>query len=342
MSYDVAVAGTEISFPCDPEQTILDAAESAGFSLPYSCRKGVCSSCEGGLTLGSAEVKGRGAVRAPRAGVLFCQARPRSHLEIAPKRIVRRGAPARKVLTATVYRANRPAPDVTILDLRFPIGVRSKFKAGQYLKVLLDNGDTRNYSLANPPHENDGAQLHVRHIAGGYFSERILKTLAKGHTLLVEVPYGEFSLDHTSSRPVILVATGTGFAPVRSILEDQLRRGLDRPVRLYWGGRRSEDLYALALVEKWKQRLPGFSFVPVLSQPGPGWSGRTGRVHLAVLEDYADLRRHEVYACGNPAMTSAAAEDFVGRAGLAPDRFYRDAFVPSGEPVPSVEPAISA
>jgi NAD(P)H-flavin reductase len=313
---------------------VLDAAERAGFSIPYSCRKGVCSSCEGGLTAGEADVRGRGTAQGPADGVLLCQTRPCSDVEIAPKRIVRRGQIVRKTVTAKVHRITRPAADVVVLQLRLPTGTRVKFSAGQYLKILMDDGDSRNYSMANPPHENDGVQLHIRQVPGGRFSDGVLAGLGKGDLLRVELPYGEFSLNEESDKPVVLVASGTGFAPVKSIVEDQIKRGLDRPVHLYWGARRREDIYLTDLPAKWTVKAPWFSFTPVLSQPDADWTGRTGRVHQAVLEDHPDLSGHEVYACGNPDMTSAAREHFTGRGGLSADSFYCDAFVSSGEPVP--------
>jgi NAD(P)H-flavin reductase/ferredoxin len=339
VNHDVRVADTEIVFGCEPGETVLDAAERAGFALPYSCRKGVCSTCEGGLAAGSADVRGRGRIAGPSDGVLLCQARPCSDLEIAPTRITRREAQARRTVPAKIHKISCPAPDVAVIQLRFPAGVRARFRAGQYLTVALPDGDTRNYSMANPPHQNDGALLHVRRVPGGRFSGAILDDLVKGDTLQVELPFGEFVLDHDSDRPVVLVATGTGFAPVKSIVEDQIKRGGTRPLHLYWGARRAEELYQAELPARWAARYDWFSFTPVLSRPGGEWAGRTGRVHRAVLADHPNLRGHEVYACGNPDMTSAARAEFVGEAGLAPDRFLCDAFVASGDPAAAALPA---
>ncbi|MEV4784243.1 2Fe-2S iron-sulfur cluster-binding protein [Streptomyces tuirus] len=333
MTYQVNIADTGISFPCEPEETVLDAAERAGYAIPYSCRKGVCSTCEGGLTSGRAHVRGRGTAEGPAEAVLLCQARPCSDLGIAPRRITERGAPERQTMSVKVHRVTRPAADVVALQLRLPTGRRAKFTAGQYLKVLLPDGDSRTYSMANPPHQNDSVHLHVRVVPGGRFSEGVVAALTKGDQLTVELPYGEFSVDAESDRPAIVVATGTGFAPVKSIVEDHIRRHVDRPVHLYWGGRREEDLYLRDLAEGWSARLPWLSFTPVLSDAGPDWAGRTGWVHRAVLEDHPDLGHHEVYACGSPMMTDAARKDFVERGGLDPERFHCDAFVPSGEPV---------
>ncbi|WP_094979934.1 2Fe-2S iron-sulfur cluster-binding protein [Rhodococcus pyridinivorans] len=331
MTYQVTVTGSDINFPCEPDESVLDAAERAGYAIPYSCRKGVCSSCEGALDAGSLAVRCRGTAQGPENGVLFCQAQPTTDVVITPKRITERDKVVRKQLTAKVHRITRPTPDVAVVQLRLPTGVRAKFAAGQYLKVFLDDGDSRNYSMANPPHENDGVQLHIRHVQGGRFSEEVLRTLEKGSKLRIELPYGEFSLNPDSDRPVIFVASGTGFAPVKSIVEDRLKRGGERSLHLYWGARRQEDIYLPELPEKWASVSDRVSFTPVLSHPAEDWTGRTGLVHRAVLEDLADLSDHEVYACGSPAMTSAAREDFVHEAGLAPDNFYCDAFVPSGD-----------
>jgi CDP-4-dehydro-6-deoxyglucose reductase/3-phenylpropionate/trans-cinnamate dioxygenase ferredoxin reductase subunit len=333
MTFQISVPGSGFSFPCEPGETVLDAAERGGFSLPYSCRKGVCSSCEGGVVAGHASVRGKGGVTGPAEAVLLCQCRPTSDLAIAPKRIVRSEPPVRKALTATVYRITRPSEDVAVVQLRFPTGQRAKFRAGQYLRVLMPDGDSRNYSMANPPHESDGVQLHIRHVPGGRFSEGVLARLAAGDKLQVELPYGEFSLSERPETPAILLATGTGFAPIKSIVEDQIKRGGTRSLALYWGARRREDLYLASLAQKWAARAPWFAFTPVLSQPDGEWSGRAGYVHEAVLADHPDLSGAEVYACGNPDMVAAAQADFAA-AGLRDDAFFSDPFVPSGEGEP--------
>jgi NAD(P)H-flavin reductase/ferredoxin len=336
MTYEVTVTGTEISFTCEPGEAVLDAAERAGYALPYSCRKGVCSTCEAGVRTGQVQVRGQGDLTGPAEEVLLCQARPLTDLEIAPKRIDRRGPPDRKTVAAKVQRVTWPAEDVAILQLRLPTGVRARFRAGQYLKVFMADGDSRNYSMANPPHQNDSVQLHIRHVPGGRFSESVLAGMQKGDALRVELPYGEFSLNEESDKPAILIATGTGFAPIKSIVEDQLKRGSERSIHLYWGARKRADLYLAELAEKWAARAPWFSFTPVLSEAEDGWPGRTGWVHASVLDDRPDLSGYEVYACGSPMMTSAAREDFVSRGGLDPDSFHCDAFVPSGD----LEPAL--
>ena len=336
---DVRVAGTGIVFACEPGETVLAAAERAGYALPHSCRKGVCAACEATLTSGSAHVPGRGVLVGPVQRVALCRAVPRSAVEIAPARIERAEPPARRTMAATVHRISHPAPDVAVLALRYPIGKRVRFRAGQYLTVRLPGGDTRNYSLANPPHRNDAALLHVRRVPGGEFSDRLLAELRRGDRLTVTLPFGEFSVDHESTRPILLAVTGTGFAPAKSIIEDLIQRRTRRPVRLHWGARRLTDLYAADLVARWAARHPWFRFTPVLSVPPPGWTGHTGHVQRAVLAEQPDLRDHDVYACGNPAMTADALTEFTSRGGLPPARFHADAFLPTGDPEPAAAPS---
>lgn len=327
MSHQVLVSGTGIRFPCEPGETVLAAAERAGYAIPYSCRKGVCASCEGGLVAGSAEVRGRGPVSGRAEEVLLCQTRPRSDLEVAVRRVARREPPTRRTVRARVHKITSPTPDVAMLRLRFPAGVRVPFRAGQYLTVALPDGDTRNYSMANPPGRSDGALLHVRRVPDGRFSGEFLDGLAKGDALTVELPFGEFGVDD-SARPVLLVVTGTGFAPAHSIVEHLAERGGGRPVWLYWGGRRAADLYQAELAERWAAKYDWLRFVPVLSRPDPGWTGRTGYVQDAALRDHPDLHEHLVCACGGAAMTSSARKAFLA-AGLPEHRFVHDTFVAS-------------
>lgn len=324
MLYTIRIAGSEIAFPCAPGDTVLDAAQHAGYEMPYSCRKGVCHNCSGRVVAGSFD-----GPRTDQGGVLFCRAKPRSDLEIAPREIRRIDAKARSVVNAKIYRIERPTGDVALLQLRFPAGTRVKFRAGQYLQLLLDDGEQRCFSMANPPRQSDGAELHIRAVPGGRFTGQLLPRLAAGMTLRVELPYGAFFLRETPAKPAVFVASGTGFAPIKSILEDAFLRGVKRAMTLYWGGRRRDDLYLASLAEKWALRYPAFHFVPVLSEAGPadGWTGRTGLVHRAVMEDLPSLAGCEVYACGVPAMIDAARLDFVRERSLAPEDFHCDAFV---------------
>ncbi|GAB2754909.1 2Fe-2S iron-sulfur cluster-binding protein [Sinomonas soli] len=328
MTFTISVRDSEVAFGCKPGQNVLDAAETAGWAIPYSCRKGVCDTCLGTLASGSVEAPGGGSVTGP-AEVRLCRAQPIGDIEIAPRRIEARTPPVRKRLTTTVFRRRQVAPSVTILDLRYPIGRRTPFRAGQFLNVILDDGDTRSYSLANPPQHNDLAQLHIRHEPNGVFSARILQQLEFHDTVEIEAPFGEFFVEDAdvAEDPIILLATGTGYAPMRSIILDHIARRLTRPVHLYWGARTVEDLYALHTIRGWAQRHPWLRFTPVLSRPHPGWEGATGWVHTVAIADHPDLSSSHIYACGSEAMTLTAAEELARERDVAPDRFHSDAFV---------------
>jgi CDP-4-dehydro-6-deoxyglucose reductase len=329
MTFTVTIMETDIVFGCDPAQNVLDAAETAGWAIPYSCRKGVCDTCVGSLVAGELDVSGRGNVCGPEE-VRLCCARPKSDVVIVPKRVEQRTPPVRKRLTTTVYRRRQVAPGVTILDLRYPIGRRTPFRAGQFLNIILDDGDTRSYSLANSPQHNDLAQLHVRHEPGGVFSARILQQLEFHDTVEIEAPFGEFFVEDAADgadEPIILMATGTGFAPMQSIILDHVARRLTRPIHLYWGARTIDDLYLLDVVDSWTRRYSWLRFTPVLSRPHPGWEGMTGHVQNAVIADYPNLSTHQIYACGSEAMTNSAADALARERGVGPLRFHADAFV---------------
>lgn len=331
MTFQIAIEESAIAFGCEAGETVLDAAERAGYSLPYSCRKGICSTCNAELRDGKV-VSGTKQIAAPTREVLLCQAKPQTDIVIRPKRIDRHDPTARKKITASVYRVGRPADDVFTLMLRFPAGIRARFKAGQYLRVMMPDGDTRNFSMANAPRESDGVHLHIRRIPGGQFSEGVLAWLAKGDKLRIEIPYGEFYLRTGSDKPIVCLATGTGFAPIKSIIEDLIARGNTRQVRLYWGGRRRQDIYLQQLTDKWATRVPWLKFTPVLSEPDAEWTGATGLVHQAVLRDIPDLGGWQAYACGNPLMIRNAERDFQALGGLPDGQFFADPFVSSGNP----------
>jgi NAD(P)H-flavin reductase/ferredoxin len=329
MTYQVAIGHSDIVFPAESGESVLDAAERAGYALPCSCRKGVCSTCEAGLRAGTVEIGPR-SIEGPAPAVLLCRAKPLSDVVVHPRRIEPRDVSGTKVIDAWVFRLNWPARDVATLLLRFPVSIRAKFRAGQYLRVLSPDGTARNFSLANPPQESDGAHLHIRYIDGGRFSEAVLKQLKLGDRVKVEIAFGDFFLRENTERPIICLATGAGFAPVKSIVEYLIRRESTRRVKFYWSGRHAQDLYMRELPEKWARRLPWFDFIPVLTAPDASWSGRRGLVHRAVLQDVPDLSNRQVYACGNPLMIRKARADFTREGGLPEDQFFGEPFVPTG------------
>ncbi len=326
MTFRIAVQDTDFGFPCEPNETLLDAAQRAGFEIPFSCRKGVCGTCKGRIVSG--EVRTYAGESLPQSDrdaghTLYCQTRPRSDLVIRPRSIGRLDPFARKRVTARVFRISRAGGDVALVHLRFPAGVRVKFKAGQHLNLILDNGERRDFSMASTPSESDGVQLHIRHVPGGAFTGYVFNELKRGDLLRAEIPFGDFEL-HDSPKPALLVAGSTGFAPLCSMIRSALERGSRREMHLYWGARRRDGLYS-DLPERWAAKNPFFRYVPVLSEDDK-LGIRRGLVHQAVLQDHPSLAGFQAYVCGVPVMTQAARRDFLA-AGLPDGEFFADAFV---------------
>lgn len=325
MTFTVSVSGKDIRFPCEPSETVLDAAQRAGYELPYACRKGVCGTCKGRILSGDVRAfasDALGTAEKAEGNVLYCQTRPRSDLEIVPKMIEKADPFARKKLSARVFRIKRLADDVMLVHLRYPAGERVRFKAGQYVSILWEDGRNRDFSMANPPSESDGIQLHVRLVQDGAFTKYVFEAMKVGDHLNVEVPFGSFSL-RESDKPILFVAGGTGFAPMQSIIEDMAEKGIARDMTLYWGARQRSGIYS-DLPEKWAAQNPRFKYIPVISDAvEPGM--RQGLVHRAVLEDHPSLAEFQAYVCGVPALCRAARKDFRA-AGLPVREFFIDTF----------------
>ncbi|MEJ7928952.1 FAD-binding oxidoreductase [Ramlibacter sp. AN1015] len=330
MAHQIRIAGSDLQFACEPGENILDAALKVGIEMPYSCRKGVCGNCAGKVASGEVQCSPAASAEAtPPGEVLYCQCSPLGDLEIVPTAYKRIEPGARKRFAAKVFRNTRAAEDVSILQLRLPAGQRARFSAGQYLQVELPDGSRRSYSMANPPHESDALQLHIRHVAGGQFTQ-IVPTLAAGDVLQVELPFGHFELREEAGLPMVCVAGGTGFAPVKSLLDDIAKKKIARPVTLVWGGRTRESLYLLSVVERWQKVLPGFRFIPTVEDAADAQAlgGFHGRVDDAVRASFESLAGHEVYCCGSPVMVSAVRKACVDERQLAPEHFFSDVFVP--------------
>jgi CDP-4-dehydro-6-deoxyglucose reductase len=271
---------------------------------------------------------------------LFCQAKPLSDLVIEARTVGAVKGIEVKLLPCRVQKLERAAEDVMVLHLKLPANEKLAYLAGQYLEFLLKDGTRRSFSMANAPHDAELLQLHVRHVAGGQFTDHVFTKLKERDILRFEGPLGTFFLREESSKPIVFVASGTGFAPIKSIIEAAASKGLARRMTLYWGGRRPKDLYMNALAESWaSQGL--LEYVPVISEalPEDGWSGRAGFVHRAVMQDFPDLSGHQVYACGVPVMVDAARRDFTSACRLPEDEFFADSFTTQADlPQPAPSP----
>ena len=320
-------------FEVEPGEAILAAALRQGFVLPYGCRNGACGSCkgrilEGRVDYGTYQEKALPEKEKAEGKALFCQARPLTDLVLEARTIGAVKDIPIKTLPCRVQKIERLADDVIVLYLKLPANERLQFLAGQYLEFLLRDGTRRSFSMANPPHDDELIQLHVRHVPGGSFTDHVFGKMKERDILRFEGPHGTFFLREDSDKPIVFVASGTGFAPIKSVIEHALAEEVKRPMTLYWGGRRPKDLYLNDLPLKWAAEHPGFRYVPVISDalPEDAWTGRTGFVHRAVMEDFPDLSGHQVYACGVPVMVDAARSDFVARCGLPEDEIYADSF----------------
>jgi CDP-4-dehydro-6-deoxyglucose reductase len=314
-------------------ETVLEAALRQGLALPYLCRDGACGTCKGKLLKGAVDYgtyqKGVLTAEEKKQGMaLFCCAKPKTDLDIECHEIdLLKRFPIKK-LEVRINRMERAAQDVMLLESHIERGEHMDFIAGQYVAVLMDDGTKRSFSIANPPYQTDQLHLHIRLVDGGKFTGHVFDGMKEGDVLRVEGPYGSFFLHEESDKPIIFMAGGTGFAPVKSMLEHALDSGIQRQMTLYWGAKIPADLYLAALPEKWQQEHGNFRFIPVLSEVKPvhGWQGRTGLVTEAILHDHQELSGYQVYACGSPAMVDAGREAFIAR-GLPPSQYFSDAFL---------------
>jgi len=338
MTHQVTIRNTGHQFQVQDGTSILQGALDSGLVLPYGCRDGACGSCKGKLVDGRIDYgryseKALTAQERDQGYARFCQAKPLSDVEIEAREVRKAGDIQLRKLPARVHKLERAADDAMIVYLKLPANERLLFLPGQYIDILLKDGTRRSFSMANAPHDDEFLQLHIRHVPGGAFTDHVFKTMKERDILRFEGPFGTFFLREESGKPVVLVASGTGFAPIKAVIEGALKKGLSRPMTLYWGARRPKDLYLDALPKSWAAEQPGFKYVPVISDalPEDVWSGRTGFVHRAVMEDFPDLSGHQVYACGVPIMVDSARRDFTQQRGLPENEFFSDSFTTAAD-----------
>jgi CDP-4-dehydro-6-deoxyglucose reductase len=338
MPHQVIIKPSDHRFTATEGETILDGALREGFNLAYGCRDGACGSCkgkvlEGTVDYGDYQEKALSDAEKAKGYALFCQAKPLSDVTIECREIsALKDIPVR-TLPCRVQKLEKLAPDVMMLHLRLPASERLQYLAGQYVDILTRTGLRRSLSIANAPHDDAVIQFHLRNY-GGPFSKLVFETLKEKDILRFEGPLGTFFLREESVKPIVLLASGTGFAPIKAIVEHVIRKGFKRQITLYWGCRTRADLYHDALAQGWA-RDHGITYIPVLSDATPAdqWQGRTGFVHRAVMADFPDLSGHQVYACGAPVVIDAAMRDFCGQCRLPEEEFYCDAFTPAAPAV---------
>ena len=323
------------------DEPILNAAIRAGVGLPYGCKDGACGSCksrllEGRVIHGAHAEKALSAAEEAQGLVLTCCATPQTDCVVEARSVSGEGEHPVVKLPGRILALDRLADDVMRVRVQLPANQAFNFHAGQYIEFLLRDGQRRAYSMANAPHNlgtPPSIELHIRHFPGGVFTDQVFSTLKVKDIVRMEGPFGSFYLREDSDAPIVLLASGTGLAPVKALVERLQQQGITRPVTLYWGCRRRADLYLNDWAEAAAAALPTLRYVPVLSEPSPddAWTGRTGLVHEAVMADLPDLSRHQVYACGTPLMVEAAQRDFIGRCGLPADAFFADSFTTAAD-----------
>ena len=341
MSFRVTLQPADRHFEVESDEFILGAAIRQGIGLPYGCRDGACGSCksrlvEGRVSHGPHQAKALSADEEAAGLMLTCCARPLTDCIVEARSVPGAGEHPVLKMPSRVLSIERAATDVIVLRMQLPANQNFQYRAGQYVEFILRDGSRRSYSIANAPHRLGAPptiELHLRHMPGGLFTDMAFSTLKEKDILRLEGPLGSFFLREGFDHPLILLASGTGFAPIQALVEQLQLKGNQRPATLYWGCRRKADLYRHDWCEQQSAALPWLRYVPVLSEPDPAdrWTGRVGLVHAAVMADWPDLSAHQVYACGAPVMVDAARRDFTSGCGLSADAFFADSFTSAAD-----------
>lgn len=335
-TFQITVEPSGRQFSASGQETILAAAIHAGVGLPYGCKDGACGSCKckklsGEVTHEAYSENALSEAELAAGLILTCRATATSDVVLESRQVTGANAFPIKKMPVRVNALEKLSHDVMRVQLQLPAHTAFQFHAGQYLEFILRDGSRRAYSMATPPHvaaNTPAIELHIRHMPGGKFTDHVFGAMKEKEILRAEGPFGSFFLREDSDKPMVFLASGTGFAPIKALLEHMQHKGMTRPVSLYWGGRRPEDLYMDVWLKELSTSMPNLSYVPVISDalPEDHWSGRTGYVHQAVLDDFADLSGHEVYACGAPVVVDAARSSYTSQRGLPEECFFADAF----------------
>jgi CDP-4-dehydro-6-deoxyglucose reductase len=332
-SFSVTIQPSGRTFSTSQDETLLAAGIRQNIGLPYGCKDGACGACKCKLLSGevqhnSYQPKALSPEDRAAGYVLTCRAVAQTDLQLEARQVMEEGSFPVKKLPTRINTLRKLSDDVMLLQLQLPSNDVFQYHAGQYIDFLLRDGSRRSYSMANAVGAGPTLELHIRHMPGGKFTDQVFGSMKEKEILRIEGPFGSFYLREKSEQPIILLASGTGFAPIKAVLENMQQKDLARPTTLYWGGRRPTDLYLHDWIQAFAQTHPWLTYVPVISDtlPEDQWQGRSGFVHRAVLQDHPDLSGHQVYACGAPVMVDAAKRDFCAEAGLTEDQFFADAF----------------
>jgi CDP-4-dehydro-6-deoxyglucose reductase len=336
---NVQIRPSDREFTARSGENVLSAALRQGIVLPYSCRNGTCASCKCRLTEGTVSYPDNPPSALSLddlAGgyILACQAVPEEDLAIEAAEITQVAEIPVRTLPARVESMAHFTPEIMRLRLKLPRAARLQFLAGQYVDILLPEGKRRAFSIASAPSVHDYLELHIKQVDGGGFTGHVFSDMQLKDILRLQGPLGTFFVRRRSERPMIMMGGGTGFAPLKSMIEELIESEDRREIHLFWGVRRPADLYAKELIDTWTQQHPNFSFTPVLAEPDADWEGERGFVHEAVLRAYPSLEAHDLYMSGPPVMIHTARSEFLN-AGVREDHLFYDSF----DFAPDVPPA---
>jgi CDP-4-dehydro-6-deoxyglucose reductase len=331
--FQITVQPSGRAFTVDAGEAILAAAIRQGVGMPYGCKDGACGSCkcrklEGSVVHGTHQAKALSADEEASGLVLTCCAVPQTDIVLESRQVTDESAfPVRK-MPSRVTSLEKVSHDVMVVKLQLPANDTLRYHAGQYVEFILRDGARRSYSMANAPHNGPGVELHIRHMPGGKFTDHVFTAMKEKEILRVEGPFGSFFLREDSDKPMVMLASGTGFAPIKALIEHMQLKGIARPTTVYWGGRRPSDLYMDAWMRERVAQMPNLQYVPVISNalPEDNWTGRTGFVHKAVIQDFPDLSGYQVYACGAPIVVDSARAEYSAQCGLPAEEFFADSF----------------
>ena len=338
--FSVLVQPSGRTFDVAAGEAVLAAGIRQGIGLPYGCKDGACGSCKcklvsGTVVHGTHQLKALSVEEEAAGFVLTCCAQAQSDLVLESRQVTELGALAIKKMPTRVISLTKMSDDVMVLQLQLPANDSFAYRAGQYVEFILRDGARRSYSMASAPNFGTSMELHIRHMPGGKFTDHVFGAMKEKEILRVEGPFGSFFLREDSDKPVVLLASGTGFAPIKALIEHMQHLESQRSVTLYWGGRRPADLYMQDWVAAQLKTMPNLKYVPVVSDAAPNddWQGRTGFVHRAVLQDFPDLSNYQVYACGAPIVIESARRDFSALAQLPADEFFADSFTSEADKI---------
>jgi CDP-4-dehydro-6-deoxyglucose reductase len=337
-SFTVTVEPSGTAFSINSDETLLAAGIRQGVGLPYGCKDGACGSCKckmvsGRVVQANFQRKALSVEEEAANFVLTCCATAQSDIVLESRQVTPAGALPIKKMPTRVSSMVKKSADVVVMQLQLPANDSFAYRAGQYIEFIMRDGTRRSYSMANAPHTGPALELHIRHMPGGRFTDLVFGSMKEKDILRIEGPFGSFFLREDSDKPLVFLASGTGFAPLKALLEHMNHCGITRPTTLYWGGRRPCDLYMEDWIHAQMALMPQLRYVPVVSDalPEDQWTGRTGFVHLAVLQDIPDLSGHQVYACGAPIVVESARSSFSAQAGLPADEFFADSFTSAAD-----------